>query len=310
MANGMAKKPSSAGIWIGLVLMLLGIGGCVGGVVLGGVEVANAIEDIDKLAVPVTQEYDFEENASGFIVAFADTSADAKQVSVTLTGPDGTDLELSSSSSFTSTDTDSSGQAVEVVGAFDAKQAGKYVLSADGPRGIRGGHCERVDEFDRDQVRRRTRRWFAPHVDRLHRAGRVAHPPLQGQKGTCHGSRWFRRPADDAGHHAAGDGCTGRAAVPPAPRRRRTARLPVVRAADGPDPGFAAPTTSWCWYPASAAARAPALRAAARARPVRAAACRHSVPSPASASAVRTTAGAAVPASGQRSGLIRGAVPS
>lgn len=135
MADNPKVKPSAAGIWIGLVMMLLSIVSCVGGCVLAFSEVATAVEDTDKLSLPASQEYEFEDDAAGIIVGIAPSSGDAKAVSATLTGPDGTEVTLDGNTSFTGESTTGEGSAVEILGSFDSQPGGTYVLTAEGPPG-------------------------------------------------------------------------------------------------------------------------------------------------------------------------------
>lgn len=135
MADKPSVKPSSAGVWIGLVMMLLSIVSCGAGCVLAASEVSDAADSATRVPVPASQTYEFEADAAGIIVGFAKTAGDAGDINATLTGPDGENVKIESSSSFSSSSSSSDGDSVEVVGAFEAKAAGTYTLTADGPTG-------------------------------------------------------------------------------------------------------------------------------------------------------------------------------
>lgn len=136
MADKPKVKPSSAGIWIGILLMLVGVGGCAGGIGYSAFTVADKITSVSddrKVDVPGEQSYDFKGTSSGFVVAYAATESELDQISVTLTGPNGLvkveDTQLSASSS--STDTG----AFRIIGAFSDQPSGKYTLASSGPKG-------------------------------------------------------------------------------------------------------------------------------------------------------------------------------
>lgn len=134
MAEKQKGMPSSAGTLIGILLMVLGLGGCIAGVALGISEIKDAVDAAQRVDVPANQEYSFEENASGFIVGFGDSSSAASSIDVTLTGPGGAvDLNDSSFSSSGTSGSDS----FEILGAFDATDAGTYTLTATGEEGTR-----------------------------------------------------------------------------------------------------------------------------------------------------------------------------
>ena len=136
MAGSPKVKPGVAGVWVGLLLMLLGLGGCIGGVTWGAFDVAHAIDHIERSPVPGSQEYKFDANASGIVFAFGNSSAEAKQVRAKLTGPSGEEITLdSSSTTFSSQTTDTKGDAVELIGAFEAVRPGVYTLVSEGPAG-------------------------------------------------------------------------------------------------------------------------------------------------------------------------------
>ena len=136
MADSPKVKPGVAGVWVGLLLMLLGLGGCIGGVTWGAFDVAHAIDGIERSPVPGSQKYNFPANASGIVFAFGRSSAEAKQVRAKLTGPSGEEIALdSSSTTFSSQTTDTKGDAVELIGAFSAVRPGVYTLVSEGPPG-------------------------------------------------------------------------------------------------------------------------------------------------------------------------------
>ncbi|MFN8053498.1 MAG: hypothetical protein U0Q22_18820 [Acidimicrobiales bacterium] len=132
MSDKPKVKPGAAGIWIGLVLMLLSFASCGGGCVLAISELKDAADKADRVHVPAKQEYTFEADAAGVIVGFG---SNAKSIDVTLTDSDGNDVNIDSSSSFSSSTNTSGGDSVEFLGAFTAKDAGTYTLTAEGPSG-------------------------------------------------------------------------------------------------------------------------------------------------------------------------------
>jgi hypothetical protein len=137
MADKPKVKPSSAGVWIGLVMMLLSFASCGAGCVLAGSEIADAADTAERVDVPASQTYDMEADAAGIIIGLAPTASDAKDIEVSLTDENGTAVEVSTSSSFSSSTTESKGDSVEVLGTFEVKKAGTYTLNATGPAGTR-----------------------------------------------------------------------------------------------------------------------------------------------------------------------------
>ena len=80
MASNPKVKPSVAGIWIGIILMLLGMGSCVGGPVLGVYSLVSQLSDADRYPVGTPQSFTFEDSAAGMIFGIAATGTDAAQV--------------------------------------------------------------------------------------------------------------------------------------------------------------------------------------------------------------------------------------
>ena len=137
MADKPKVKPSSAGVWIGLVMMLLSFASCGAGCVLAGSEIKDAADAAQRVDVPASQTYDMEADAAGIIIGLAPSASDAKDIEVSLTDENGTAVEVSTSSSFSSSTTESKGDSVEVLGTFEVKKAGTYTLNATGPAGTR-----------------------------------------------------------------------------------------------------------------------------------------------------------------------------
>jgi len=143
MADKSNVKPSSAGIWIGLVLMLLSIVSCGVGCGLAVSEFSSAVDDLsasDRVPVPGSQTYDMGKDAAGVIMGFGDTASEAKDIDVTLTDENGNNVKIETSTSFTSSNSSTSdGDAAEFLGAFTVSEAGKYTLTATGPDGTSVG---------------------------------------------------------------------------------------------------------------------------------------------------------------------------
>ena len=64
MADKPKVKPSSAGVWIGLVMMLLSFASCGAGCVLAGSEIKDAADAAQRVDVPASQTYDMEADAA------------------------------------------------------------------------------------------------------------------------------------------------------------------------------------------------------------------------------------------------------
>ena len=131
--NGSPKlKPGMLGVWLGLLMMLLGLGSCIGGPVLAGIDVVSAAEDAEKVALPANELYEFPAASAGMVMAF---DAKASDIDATLTNnATGEVITLESASSMTSSGSSGSTQ-FEVVGGFSTDEAGEYTLTATGPEG-------------------------------------------------------------------------------------------------------------------------------------------------------------------------------
>lgn len=135
MAEKQKGMPGSAGILVGILLMLLGVGGCIGGPVLAVGEFADAVDTAQRVPVPANQEYQFEADASGLIIGFGDSSSAASGIDVTLLDPSGSPVDIDSNASFTGQGSSSGNDSIELLGAFDATDAGTYTLQATGETG-------------------------------------------------------------------------------------------------------------------------------------------------------------------------------
>ena len=138
MADKPKVKPGTAGIWIGILLMVLGLGSCIGGPVWGIWGLVGQVQDIvdsndGRVAVPAAQTYTFEDGASGIIVGLGDSQADASSVQATLEGPNGV-ITLNDGESYSSSG-DLNGTFYELVAGFDDTTAGTYTLTATGNAG-------------------------------------------------------------------------------------------------------------------------------------------------------------------------------
>ena len=131
MADKPKVKPSSAGVWIGLVMMLLSFASCGAGCVLAGSEIKDAADAAQRVDVPASQTYDMEADAAGIIIGLAPSASDAKDIEVSLTDENGTAVEVSTSSSFSSSTTESKGDSVEVLGTFEAHRGVDGLVAAD-----------------------------------------------------------------------------------------------------------------------------------------------------------------------------------
>jgi hypothetical protein len=136
MASNPKVKPSVAGIWIGIILMLLGMGSCVGGPVLGVYSLVSQLSDADRYPVGTPQSFTFEDSAAGMIFGIAATGTDAAQVDVTLTNDSTGDVVvLEDSTNLTGESGTDNGEAYEFVGAFGDAPSGTYTMQSSGPAG-------------------------------------------------------------------------------------------------------------------------------------------------------------------------------
>ena len=136
MASNPKVKPSVAGIWIGIILMLLGMGSCVGGPVLGVYSLVSQLSDADRYPVGTPQSFTFEDSAAGMIFGIAATGPDAAQVDVTLTNDSTGDVVvLEDSTNLTGESGTDNGEAYEFVGAFGDAPSGTYTMQSSGPAG-------------------------------------------------------------------------------------------------------------------------------------------------------------------------------
>ena len=136
MASNPKVKPSVAGIWIGIILMLLGMGSCVGGPVLGVYSLVSQLSDADRYPVGTPQSFTFEDSAAGMIFGIAATGTDAAQVDVTLTNDSTGDVvALEESGNITGDSGTDNGEAYEFVGAFGDAPSGTYTMQSSGPAG-------------------------------------------------------------------------------------------------------------------------------------------------------------------------------
>ena len=102
MADKPKVKPSSAGVWIGLVMMLLSFASCGAGCVLAGSEIKDAADAAQRVDVPASQTYDMEADAAGIIIGLAPSASDAKGIEFSLTDENGTAFDVSTSAGFSS----------------------------------------------------------------------------------------------------------------------------------------------------------------------------------------------------------------
>ena len=128
-------KPGIAGIIIGIVLMFLGVGSCVGGFAWVAYNVNDAVADSPPIQAGSDQTFEISKGTNAIVAAIAQSPSDAKQVSVGIVGPDGQSQTLEAVGSGVGSTQDSDGRAVEYLGQFKASEAGDFVVTVSGPIG-------------------------------------------------------------------------------------------------------------------------------------------------------------------------------
>ncbi len=133
------NKTGKAGIWIAILMLLLSLGGCVGGVATTFVRVKNATDSAVRFNVPGSQAFKFGENGkptSGMIFGIGPNQTAAESVKVTIKNDTtGQTLSLDSSSSNVSMNASKNSEFTSYLGSFKDQPQGSYTVTASGPSG-------------------------------------------------------------------------------------------------------------------------------------------------------------------------------
>ncbi|MEZ5252720.1 MAG: hypothetical protein R2689_02535 [Microthrixaceae bacterium] len=127
-------KPSTAGIWIGLVLLVLGPVGCISGAGYAAVKIFGELSDIpSSLRSDVPSEFSVEltDVSGGFIVGIGPVGSDPSVVDVELIDPSGEIVPVSYQGNADLT-TEFNGRSYSLLATFGELENGTYTLRSEG----------------------------------------------------------------------------------------------------------------------------------------------------------------------------------
>lgn len=121
-------RPRAVWYWVGVLLILAGVGGAVAWFVLGFVSLDDTVDDFGRVAYPRGGSVSLDEPGEYVIYAEASGVAPVRPSGITVTGPDGDPVTTDVYSG--SITYDFGGRSGIAVSTFSADQSGEYVVEA------------------------------------------------------------------------------------------------------------------------------------------------------------------------------------